>query len=227
MNEPLLRVFSYLLIVSLTPAAPTTALKQMSSIAVRPASKPSPTKATWRSTKSTSTVPRGFSPATTARRPSNGRRMWSVTRNRCVLFGIHIRSLLRRTEREGSQAILCVSVARQVHERSSLQYICPDCGKSLSSKTALMLHQRTHTGTRPYECPDCQARFTQNSALKMHRRYGSNPWGGQWCEPGRTHACLVSRVKDPHWGEAFCVRPVRGPLHAEAHAGLSQAIPHR
>lgn len=193
MNEPRLKVCSYPIVlcgVSLTIAAPTTALKQMSFIAARPASKPLPTKVTWRSTKSTSTVPRGFSPATTARRPSSGRRMWSVTRDRCALFGIHRRLLLRRTEQKDSDPIFCVSVARQVHERSSLQYICSDCGKSLSSKTALMLHQRTHTGARPYECPDCQARFTQNSALKMHRRYRSNSWGGQWCETGRIHGCL-------------------------------------
>lgn len=65
----------------------------------------------------------------------------------------------------------------QVHERSNLQYTCSDCGKSLSSKTALVLHQRTHTGMRPFECTDCQARFTQNSALKMHRRYRDHPQG--------------------------------------------------
>lgn len=64
--------------------------------------------------------------------------------------------------------------ARQVHERSNLKYVCSDCGKSLSSKTTLALHQRTHTGLRPFECPDCQAKFTQNSALKMHRRYGDH-----------------------------------------------------
>lgn len=70
--------------ISAALAAPTMELKQMSYIAVRPASKPLPTKVTWRSTKSMSTVPRGCSPATAARRPSRGRRTWSVTKDRCA-----------------------------------------------------------------------------------------------------------------------------------------------
>ncbi|KAK2493749.1 hypothetical protein MC885_008486 [Smutsia gigantea] len=58
----------------------------------------------------------------------------------------------------------------QVHEGGSERHQCQQCGKGLSSKTALRLHERTHTGHRPYGCTECQARFSQPSALKTHMR---------------------------------------------------------
>lgn len=47
---------------------------------------------------------------------------------------------------------------------------CLVCNKALSSKTALMLHERTHTGEKPCSCTDCEAKFSQSSALKTHHR---------------------------------------------------------
>jgi len=81
------------------------------------------------------------------------------------------------------------SVARQlrlhidsVHHKMK-PFLCSFCGYSASSRSALKLHIRKHTGSKPFSCEECHYSTADHNSLRRHkmRHSGVRPYNCPYC----------------------------------------------
>uniref|UniRef100_A0A3P8TVM5 C2H2-type domain-containing protein n=1 Tax=Amphiprion percula TaxID=161767 RepID=A0A3P8TVM5_AMPPE len=80
-------------------------------------------------------------------------------------------------------------------------YHCDKCDKKYSSKAALIVHQRIHTGELPYLCSHCGRGFRSSNMLQLHVRThtGDRRYTCHIC--GKTSVQHLARHMRMHRGE--------------------------
>ncbi|KAM6472215.1 uncharacterized protein PHA67_004291 [Liasis olivaceus] len=83
------------------------------------------------------------------------------------------------------------------------QHECSQCGKCLSTRRNLKLHQRSHTGEKPYKCFQCGKCFSQAGCLKTHQRFhtGEKPYKCSQCGKYFRQAGYLKTHQRFHTGE--------------------------
>lgn len=81
-------------------------------------------------------------------------------------------------------------------------YLCPECGKSLSTNENLKRHLIRHTGIKPYSCNLCPSRFVFKSGLTSHMstHSGLKPFICATCGSSFTKSSSLTKHHRIHTG---------------------------
>ena len=101
----------------------------------------------------------------------------------------------------------------------------PDCTKTYSTKSRLIIHERTHTGIKPFVCQICQKAFNEKCNLKNHLKLHSEikQYKCPLCDKRyKSNGNLNDHIKVEHYNIRkyrcqFCDKNFRGISALKAH----------
>ncbi|XP_053571497.1 oocyte zinc finger protein XlCOF6 [Bombina bombina] len=96
----------------------------------------------------------------------------------------------KQTIESEKKSLTCTDCKKTFAHRSALlqhqkihtgeKHTCKECGKDFTQKYSLRCHERIHRGEKPFACTECGKAFTIKQNLKLHERIhtGEKPY---WC----------------------------------------------
>uniref|UniRef100_A0A1E1WPV7 C2H2-type domain-containing protein n=2 Tax=Pectinophora gossypiella TaxID=13191 RepID=A0A1E1WPV7_PECGO len=128
----------------------------------------------------------------TCPQPNCSKEFSSTTLLKAHIRKVHCADRKYMCSRCGAAHAAAYLLKRHLLMHADSKETCPVCRKTLSLRTNLTVHLRTHTNTRPHKCAVCYKSFVRKATLNLHQKFVHRS-GDVECE--KCHAKFKSRAE--------------------------------